>query len=231
MGVLDYEMEDDELMEYQSLGDRALVIRYNNYDLQHCPDLVRIHFNCLREKLLRGIIDIVLCYSSIGVYYDNEVITRREVESEIRSVLDKSLTNHQSIGNKVVIPVHYGGKFGPDLATVSEYLNISAAEIVREHSSHKYTVFGIGFLPGFPYLGPLPQKLVIPRKTVPTPCVPAGSVAIAGEQTGIYPFSSPGGWHVIGWTPVKMFNVNQYSPAHLKPGDTVSFVPVSIEII
>lgn len=216
-------MEVDWFMKYQLLGDHVLIISYEPHEREGYPEIAGSHFNYLRRKLSRGVIDIVLCYSSIGVYFDNAVISPFEVEACVRSLLKQPSGCAGMAGEDIIIPVYYGGEFGPDLEKMAQHLNVTCEEVIHNHCSQKYTVFGIGFLPGFPYMGPLPEKLVIPRKAVPAPNVPAGSIAVAGRHTGIYPFDSPGGWHVIGWTPVKMFDVNQPTPSFLKPGDTVTF--------
>ncbi len=210
-------------MKFHLLGDCALVISYEPCDREEYPDIVGSHFNYLRKKLTYGVRDIVLCYSSIGIYFDNSLIYPHEAEACIRSLLRQSSGCVGMAGEEVTIPVFYGGEFGPDLEKLAQNLNMTSEEIIHEHCSKKYTVFGIGFLPGFPYMGPLPEKLVIARKTVPASFVAAGSVAIAGQHTGIYPFDSPGGWHVIGRTPVKMFDVYKPTPSYLKPGDIVTF--------
>ena len=122
------------------------------------------------------------------------------------------------------IPVRYGGAEGPDLAEVANQLQQTEQDIVRLHVEALYRVFMIGFLPGFPYLGPLPAALMLPRRAVPRLKVPAGSVAIAGRQTGVYPQDSPGGWHVIGRTDVRLFDPGARPPALLRPGMAIRFI-------
>ncbi|MHB9095139.1 MAG: 5-oxoprolinase subunit PxpB [Eubacteriales bacterium] len=210
-------------MNTRFLGDGALVILYGgSEDLGANRDVQRDYF-ILKNEPLPGIKDIVLCFGSIGVYYDPEIVSSEEVCHFLQARLEHPDNDFRGSVNTVAIPVYYGGKFGPDLDKIAEVLKMSCEEIIEEHSGSEYTVWGIGFLPGFPYLGRLPAKLAIPRKDTPETKVAAGSVAIAGMQTGIYPVDSPGGWHVIGWTPLKMFNLGRPDPCLLKPGDKVKF--------
>jgi len=126
---------------------------------------------------------------------------------------------------QVDIPVIYGGEAGPDLAVVAEQASLSVSQVVELHSSSEYVVYFIGFQPGFPYLGGLDPRLHTPRRAEPRVSVPAGSVGIGGSQTGVYPLASPGGWQLIGQTPIALFDPLQQPPTLLRPGDTVRFVP------
>lgn len=130
----------------------------------------------------------------------------------------------------IEIPVHYGGEFGEDLFDVAKFHNTTAEEIVRRHTKPTYTVFMIGFQPGFPYLNGLPQNLHTPRRDVPRTKVPAGSVGIGGSQTGIYPFTSPGGWQLLGRTEIPLFNLQSDPPTLLAAGDNVRFVAESVTL-
>lgn len=133
-------------------------------------------------------------------------------------------------GKTVEIPVQYGGEFGEDLHEVATFHQATPEEIIRRHTEPLYTVFMMGFQPGFPYLGGLPENLHTPRRAVPRTKVPAGSVGIGGSQTGIYPFSSPGGWQLLGRTSLPLFDVRQTPPVLLQAGDQVRFVVESIKL-
>lgn len=126
------------------------------------------------------------------------------------------------------LPVCYDVKFGLDLEELSEYLGMSINDITTLHSKGSYTVYGIGFLPGFMYLGGVPEPLEVPRKASPRPKVLAGSVGLAGKQTGIYPQDSPGGWNIIGKCPIPMFDLNKENPCFVKVGDKIQFYPISM---
>jgi KipI family sensor histidine kinase inhibitor len=125
----------------------------------------------------------------------------------------------------VEVPVRYGGEDGPDLPEVADRLGLSEAQVAEAHAAPIYRVYLLGFTPGFAYLGPLPEVLALPRRPEPRPRVPAGSVAIAGRQTAVYPFSTPGGWHLIGRTPAHLWDLRQEPPAILRSGERVRFVP------
>jgi inhibitor of KinA len=126
----------------------------------------------------------------------------------------------------VEIPVAYGGEFGPDLEWVARYHKTTTEKVVQLHTATTYQVYMIGFTPGFPYMGELPERLATPRRETPRTTIPEGSVAIAQRQTGIYPVESPGGWHILGRTPMKLFNPLQIPPALLEMGDLVRFFPI-----
>ncbi len=196
--------------------------------------------NHLLAQPFPGLVAVVPAYASVTVVFDPLEVyeAMRPVQSDFRSfsparavlsLLDKILkTNDLKEGimglkaeSPVEIPVHYDG---PDLPEVAERLNLTAEEVIRLHSEPVYTVFMIGFQPGFPYLGPLPAALELPRRSTPRLRVPAGSVAIAGQQTGIYPQSSPGGWHLIGHTDFQLFDPATRPPARLQAGGRVRFV-------
>ena len=187
-----------------------------------------------------GLVSVVPAYASVTVVFDPLEVyeAMRPVQSDFRTfsparavlgLLDKILkandlkegTTDMKVQTPVEIPVRYDG---PDLPEVAERLNLTAEEVIRLHSEPVYTVFMIGFQPGFPYLGPLPAALELPRRSTPRLRVPAGSVAIAGRQTGIYPQSSPGGWHLIGHTDFQLFDPAARPPARLQAGGRVRFV-------
>lgn len=130
----------------------------------------------------------------------------------------------------IEIPVHYGGEFGEDLFDVAKFHQTTAEEIIRRHTAPTYTVFMIGFQPGFPYLNGLPENLHTPRRDVPRTKVPAGSVGIGGSQTGIYPFTSPGGWQLLGRTELPLFDIQHTPPTLLSAGDNVRFIAESITL-
>lgn len=133
-------------------------------------------------------------------------------------------------GRLIEIPVHYGGEFGEDLADVAKFHQTTPEDIIRRHTQATYTVFMMGFQPGFPYLGGLPENLHTPRRDVPRTRVPAGSVGIGGSQTGVYPFTSPGGWQLLGRTEMPLFDLRQNPPVLLQAGDQVRFIAESIQL-
>ena len=146
------------------------------------------------------------------------------------SLIDELLTGWECIqvtgqaGRLIEIPVRYGGEHGPDLAEIAAHTGLTPQEVVRLHSDAEYTVFFIGFQPGFAYLGGMPEKLTTPRRASPRQAVPAGAVAIGGAQTGVYPKTSPGGWQILGHTDVVLFDPDREEPSLWMPGDRVKFV-------
>jgi inhibitor of KinA len=187
---------------------------------------ILIYKNSIEEKLTKQNIEVISTYSSILIIYQ---FTIDSVNDEISTLKTLYAAQKKSIKIKSrlwEIPVCYDDEFGVDLEAFSMSKGISNAEIIRGHSEAIYTVFFIGFLPGFLYLGGLDSSLFLDRKTTPNLNVKKGSVAIGGQQTGIYPQDSPGGWHCIGNSPVELFNANENPPCKIKAGDKVKFVPI-----
>jgi KipI family sensor histidine kinase inhibitor len=170
----------------------------------------------------RGVKEAVGGYASVTVHYDPEQVTYKGLVGAIQK-LATGRPPHPPPGRLHRIPVVYDG---PDIEEAARTLKLTPAEVARIHSKPYYRVFMIGFVPGWAYLGPLPEELRLPRRRVPRTSVPAGSVAIAGAQTGVYPLPTPGGWHLIGRTSLKMFLPESDPPLLLRPGDRVRFHPV-----
>jgi len=209
------------------MGDRGLLIEFGDAISAEVNEKVRKMALAIQAEPLEGIIEVVPTYRSLLVLYNPLVIPLENLKKRLKqleeglqkiSFPDPTLTR---------IPVLYGGTFGPDLRKVSEYLHLASEEVIRLHCSKPYFIYMIGFMPGFPYMGELPDALITPRLKTPRLSVPAGSVAIAQKQTGIYPVESPGGWQILGRTPVKLFNPEEEPPALLRMGDLVQFYPIS----
>jgi KipI family sensor histidine kinase inhibitor len=172
-------------------------------------------------------VEVINAYNTILVIYKNKI---EDVNNEIAILKSLSDYNDGTIALNSThwdIPVCYDEEFAFDLNNLSKQVKLSTKEIIKLHSGVTYTVFFIGFLPGFLYLGGLDSKLYLDRKSTPNLNISKGSVAIGGQQTGIYPQDSPGGWHIIGKTPIELFNPNQNSPCIINSGDKVKFVPIS----
>ncbi|MDD6909921.1 5-oxoprolinase subunit PxpB [Actinobacillus minor] len=179
---------------------------------------------------LPNVHETVVGMNNVTLFHDFHTDTKTLIEQVnlLWEQVQQQSTTHQ--GRLVEIPVHYGGEYGEDLHYVADYHNTTPEEIIRRHTEPTYTVFMMGFQPGFPYLGGLPENLHTPRRDVPRTKVPAGAVGIGGSQTGIYPFTSPGGWQLLGKTYTQLFDVNQTPPVLLKAGDQVRFVAESISL-
>lgn len=184
------------------------------------------------------LIEIVPSYTSIAVFYDPVIVHKQQEESKLPYELvcmrlEEILSVESSAEGKnerlIEIPVCYGGELGPDLSYVAEYNQLSEEEVIELHSSGEYLVYMLGFAPGFPYIGGMNKKIAAPRKETPRLSIPARSVGIAGEQTGIYPIETPGGWQLIGRTPKELFLPDENPPALLQAGDRISFKPISYE--
>ena len=174
-----------------------------------------------------GIRNLHPAFASVLIDFDPRRRSHQEVESWIRNALDAATAGLIGGESRVIeIPVRYGGPDGPDLEEVARHTGLSPARVVELHAAAKYLVYFLGFSPGFPYLGGMPPELATPRLAAPRKRVPAGSVAIGGAQTGIYPMETPGGWRLIGRTPLRLFDAAAHPPALLRIGDHVRFVPV-----
>jgi KipI family sensor histidine kinase inhibitor len=208
-------------------GDSALVAEYG--------DVIDVRVNARVRQLQRtieasghaGVVELVPTYRSLMVHYDPLVLSSEALAGLILDAAGHLPEDPREPISVVEIPVLYGGNEGPDLGDVAARAGLREAEVVELHAAGDYLVFMIGFMPGFPYLGGLAPAIATPRLTTPRTVVPAGSVGIAGAQTGIYPSESPGGWRLIGRTPVRLFDARLEPPALLKAGDHLRFVPVS----
>ncbi len=207
------------------LGDSAILIQLGD---AIDPELnQRVHALDTILQTIPAITETVPAYCTILVHYNLLATTYNQIKNLIEekiSLLDDA-THRPS--RRLEIPVLYGNASGPDFESVAATLALSPSELIRLHSEREYTVYMMGFTPGFPYLGILNEKLTLPRLSTPRTRVPAGSVAIAGSQTGIYPVDSPGGWHIIGHTPLKLFDPTSETPFLFSPGDTVKFIPIN----
>jgi KipI family sensor histidine kinase inhibitor len=214
-------------VEIAPAGDAAVLVRLGA-DISlaaHSRVLALLH--ALDDDPPAGLRDLVPAYASLLVVFDPAITTPDAVETYVRARLSSLPVRRNSRRGRLVrIPVRYGGTDGPDLEDVADLAGLPPEEVVRRHASAEYRVYFLGFVAGFPYLGGLPPGLGVPRLPSPRPQVPAGSVAIGGQQTGIYPVAAPGGWRLIGRTSSRLFDPAADPPALLRPGDRVRFEPV-----
>lgn len=189
--------------------------------------------HALRAANIQGISDIVPAFNSVALHYQPRLFgsstSFQDLVNKVNQTLGKALQNNPTPASarQIDIPVCYGGTYGPDLSHVASHCQLSEAEVIHLHSQATAYVFMLGFAPGAPYIGVHDSRLAIGRRNTPRTDVPAGSVAIANLQTMIYPNLSPGGWHIIGATPLTLFDPTQEPATLLAPGDTVRFVPIS----
>jgi inhibitor of KinA len=206
------------------LGDSAVTVKLGDGISEALSELVVRRADAISKERIAGVSDVVPSYGSLTVHYDPRTISYADVRKRILSVRINEESGAASEREIVrhFIPVRYDGE---DLADVARLTRLDADEVVRIHSSAEYRVFVIGFVPGFAYLGPLDSRLVLPRRESPRKRVPAGSVAIAENQTGVYPSETPGGWHLIGRTDLRLFEASRAQPSMLAVGDRVRFLP------
>ncbi len=205
-------------------GDAAVLLEFG----REIDEEVNKEAQRLAQALLmappEGVQGVVPAYTTLLIEYD-PLITSAD------AVIDraKSLTQLEAVrpGRRFLVPTCYGGAFGPDLEEVAERLRLSPNAVVERHTAQDFRIFCLGFSPGFPLCGVLPADLETPRRPTPRPKVPAGSVGLAGRQTGVYPATSPGGWQLIGRTPVPLFDVRMDPPVVFHPGDSLRFVPIT----
>lgn len=224
-------------LSFSPLGDRALLIEFAQTPNPEVTARVRALADFLQSHALPGVTDLVPALCSLALHYEPEAWFTGEdspapydaLIGALQQLIPLSEETHRTRGALIEIPVLYGGEFGEDLEALAAAHGISAAEAAQIHAGAEYTVYMLGFVPGFAYLGPLDQRLDSPRRETPRTQVAAGSVAVANGLTGIYPMALPGGWHVIGRTPLKLFDLNRDPPARLAAGDRVRFVAVDAE--
>jgi inhibitor of KinA len=216
------------------LGDRALIVEVDDSVSEQATARARRLAERVVHARLAGVREAVPAFCSITVHYDPLALCAQGPPFEVLSVRLRALfSNTESAGpasGKVLeIPVCYGGDHGEDLAALALGREMTAARFAELHCAPTYFVGMLGFAPGFPYLAGMDARLIAPRRATPRPRVPAGSVAIGGEHTGIYPFESPGGWHLIGRTPLGLFGLERDPPSLLQAGDRVRFLPIAPE--
>lgn len=207
-------------------GDSSLIVEFEeridaavNARTIACADAIQ-------SANIVGVRDVVPTYRSVAVYFDPLRTDGDQLMERLAHEAEHADAPAAVTAPPVRIPVCYGGEFGPDLASVAAFAGMPEAEVVRVHSGATYRVFMLGFVPGFAYLGLVDDRIAVPRHSTPRVRVPMGSVGIAGIQTGIYPAETPGGWQLIGRTPVKPFDAARPQPFLLKAGDAVQFYPI-----
>ncbi len=214
------------------LGDCALTIDFGNSIDENINKKVLQLFYQLQSGCIPHIIDLIPAYSSLTVYYDIVALYQKkeaektafEIMAERIERLTAEETNDRSEPSRQIkIPVCYAEPFALDIQEIAQQKNRTVDEIIRLHTAKTYRIFMIGFLPGFAYMGTVDERIAVPRKEKPRSVVAAGSVGIAGQQTGIYPLHSPGGWQIIGRTPLPLFDKDKSQPVLLQPGDEVTF--------
>ena len=227
------------MYEFHPLGDQAILIEFGKEMNLEVYEGVQYVSTLLDEFQPEWLIEYVPAYTTLTIFYNPLVLKEKQVDSrwlpydvicqEIASLLALKKTVQQEDNRTVEIPVCYGGEWGPDLSYVADYNGLTEEEVIHIHSKGTYIVYMLGFAPGFPYIGGMSSKIATPRRSSPRLKIPSRSVGIAGSQTGIYPIETPGGWQVIGSTPLQLFTINQSPPTLLRAGDRITFKPINDE--
>lgn len=213
---------------YLTSGERALVVEFGNNISEEINSKVRSMMIAVDRESIEGIIEVTPTYRSLMIHYDPLKLSYSDLLTHLKSLENKLKDIHIPLPEIIEIPVLYGGENGPDIINVSKHNNISTQEVVDIHSSKEYLVYMLGFTPGFPYLGGMDEKIATPRLGTPRTKITSGSVGIAGSQTGIYPVDSPGGWQIIGKTPLNLYDALRNPPILLNQGNYIKFVPVNL---
>ncbi len=217
-------------MKFLKAGDSALIIELGNeispiinYNLKKITD----YLDSLNHKAIK---DLLPTYRSIIVYYDPMMISFDELKEMVEKNCVADDSQMLSVKKEIIeVPVLYGGEYGPDIENIASHNNLTIEEVIDIHTSGEYLVYMLGFTPGFPYLGGMDKRIATPRLTTPRTKIPAGSVGIAGEQTGLYPIESPGGWQLLGRTPLNFFDSAKENPFIVAAGQYIKFKAITEE--
>lgn len=212
-----------EKTKYLIAGDKALVMEFGNNISEEINNKIRSMTVAIETQNIKEIVELVPTYRSLMIHYNPLKISYDELANTLKE-LEKELEGIELPAPQVVeIPTLYGGEYGPDIENVAKHNHLSIEEVIKIHTSKEYLIYMLGFTPGFPYLGGMDERIATPRLESPRTKITGGSVGIAGGQTGIYPIDSPGGWQLIGRTPVPLYDPQRETPILLKAGNYISF--------
>ncbi|MCU4164949.1 5-oxoprolinase subunit PxpB [Carboxylicivirga caseinilyticus] len=214
---------------YHILGDSAVLIRLEQEISPRILEKANAFTNAIQSLEIKGITQVLPSYSEVTIFYNPTLISLPRLLKTIKKIKIEDFSYNKKEVRLIHIPVCYDISLGLDIESVAEHHQIKIETLIDKHCSNKYLVYMLGFTPGFAYLGGLNPQLATPRKQTPRKLIPAGSVGIAGNQTGIYPINSPGGWQILGQTPIKMFDINRKPEVFIQSGDYIQFDPITIE--
>ncbi|MGI6782864.1 MAG: 5-oxoprolinase subunit PxpB [Aminivibrio sp.] len=220
-------MEEKKYPRILTAGDGCVVIEYGDTIDMGINSRVAALGAAVRGLSMKGIRDTVPTYRSLAVYYDPEVAEPDELYARLEKMAEGGEAGASGAGRRIMVaPTLYGGEHGPDLANVAAHTKLSEEEVIKRHAAHDCYCYMLGFTPGFPYLGGMDETIATPRLKNPRELIPGGSVGVAGKQTGIYSIDSPGGWQLIGRTPMRIFDAQRDPPIFLEAGMWVRFRPI-----
>jgi inhibitor of KinA len=211
------------------MGDQALIVQFENVLSIRVNQRVRSFAKVIEINNIIGIKRLIPAFNSLAVCYNPITINFKELVHRLKELENFISEDINSQSQKVYIPVAFGGEYGPDLKEVSQQTGLSPEEVIDILQSKPYLVYMVGFIAGFPYCGDIDKRLVLRRRSSPRLKVPKGSIAVANDQIGVYTIESPGGWHLLGWTPVETFNPYREPPSMLVAGDYIQFVQISAD--
>lgn len=207
-------------------GDSSLLIAFRQEISPEVNARISSIVKLLRQQQIEGIVDIIPAFASLLINYNPQVVSYGTLHHRLEEILRMDIGTQETVRRVFEIPVLYGGEYGPDLPSIASHAGLSEEEVIAIHSEPEYLIYMLGFLPGFCYLGGLDERIHTPRLANPRVSIPAGSVGIGGSQTGIYPMNSPGGWQLMGMTPVKTYDPEREIPILVNAGDMIHFYPI-----
>ena len=213
--------------KFMPLGDNAVIMKFGSEISPLVNADIRKMALLLERKRPDGVIEWTPAYTNLTIFYNPLTAEFKEISKVLKKLYKQAKTEKLPDAAEIVVPTVYGGEFGPDLEFVAKHNNMTVEEVIRIHTDPLYLVYMLGFSPGFPYLGGMNKKIATPRLATPRAKIEAGAVGIAGEQTGIYSLPTPGGWQIIGKTPLKLFDLNREKPSLLQAGDRLRFKQIS----
>ncbi|MFP7476902.1 5-oxoprolinase subunit PxpB [Terribacillus saccharophilus] len=215
-------------LTYHPLGDTGIQLVFGQTISEETNRKIRLFAELLKAEKIEGIIEWVPAYTTLSIFYRPDKIRYRALLERLERLYENIQGGVAEAASLVYeIPTYYGGETGPDLNFVADHNGLSVDDVIRIHTSRDYLIYMMGFVPGFPYLGGMSEEIATPRRSDPRPKIAAGSVGIAGSQTGVYPLETPGGWQLIGQTPVKLYDPESKQPILLTSGSYLRFVPIS----
>lgn len=207
-------------------GDSSILLQFGNTIDPAINRKIAATVQLMREQHINGVTDVIPAFCSLLINYDPRVISYEQIKRRMEALVKIDVSAGNTRKRVFEIPVCYGGEYGPDIRNIADHAGLSVEEVIQIHTSRDYLIYMLGFLPGFTYLGGLDERIHTPRLANPRIRIPAGSVGIGGSQTGIYPMDSPGGWQLMGMTPVKTYDPDREVPILVEAGDYIRFVAI-----